>query len=142
MRLLLTRKFGDDLGQSVFGELTVGSFSAMTCEREWKDNEAGHSCVPTGFYALEPHNGTKYPNTWAIVGRYVSQSQETSIPRFACVLHWSSTGRGLQGCIAIGERVVVVPESAKLVERAPLDAILKLLNEQRTQPHYLDIREE
>ena len=111
----------------------------MTCEREWARNVAGQSCVPTGFYVLEPHNGAKYEGTYALIGESVGHFAAPGIPRSACVLHWASIGRHLKGCIAVGERVLWSPAGGRLDGRACIASVLDALN-RLDGPHYLTIR--
>ncbi len=103
MRLELQRNVREPETLSIYGRLSSpedAGIGLMTCEREWKDNAPGVSCVPAGFYVLEPHDGAKYNNTFALIGHLVGHSPGPGIIRTACVLHKSTTGRGLQGCVA------------------------------------------
>lgn len=105
MRLLLTRRWKHSESQSVFGTLTGPNASFITCEREWRNNEAGKSCVPANtFYLLKPHDGTKYKKTFALVGDTVSAGPG-EVARYACVFHKATRGSQLQGCIALGNGV-------------------------------------
>lgn len=133
--------------ESAFGDLRVWDFGrgllepvfeAVSAERRWADNEPFVSCVPAGFYVLEPHNGTKYRDTWALIGDTVSHTSEEGVPRSACVLHWASSGKGLQGCVSAGHELQVSSRAAALEGKA-IGAILELLNARRG-PHYLTIR--
>ncbi len=111
MRVRIHREL--EIGLSLCGTLWAPGFSAVSLEREWKANEAGKSCVPAGFYYLEPHDGTKYKGTFALIGADVSHSKETGVQRYACVLHWAKAGMYLEGCISIGFKLIgELPEGA------------------------------
>jgi len=96
-----------------------------------------NSCVPPGFYHLVPHAGTKYPNTFALVGHTVSHYPESGIMRSVCVLHWTSQGKYLQGCISTGQVIAEVAEGGarRLVGKGGLGAWLQT----QKPPHYLTI---
>lgn len=103
IRLKLTRTFRDRDSEAMYGILKVPGLGVYTSmERIWNDNVPGESAVPPGFYTLEPHDGTKYKSTFAIVGETVSHAQTPGIQRYACVLHWEDDGIQLQGCLSIG----------------------------------------
>ncbi len=135
-------------GPTVFGDLVVNDhepggeieevFRCLSAERAWNGNKRGESCVPTGFYVLEPHNGTKYRDTWALIGETVSHLPTPGIARSACVLHWASSGAGLAGCVSGGHELEVTGKAAALEGRA-IGQLIELLN-QRDGPHYLTIR--
>ncbi len=118
------------------------NFSAMSLERSWDNNRAGRSCVPEGFYYLEPHNGTKYRDTYALIGEFVSHEQMTDVPRYACVAHNAKTGEHLQGCFAAGDEVSLewpkrLPPIATL--RGPkVDELLAILRS-TSEKHYITI---
>ena len=141
MRLKIERDYRVDGGQSIFGRFTCGDLSLLSCERSWRNNEPGKSCVPAGFYYLEPHNGTKYKGTFALIGADVSHSKEPGVARYACVFHWAKAGMYLEGCIAIGFKLIVQPTTAWLKDPAVND-ILAILNARPAgEKHYLEITE-
>ncbi len=138
MRLILRRQFWVPETKSLFGVLQGPNFRAMTVEREWADNLPFKSCFPPGFYHLVPHHGTKYQNTMAFVGKTVSHLQETGIARSSCVLHWSSTGKGLEGCVSVARTISA--SVAGIALREPLvDELLELLRT-RQEPHYVMVQ--
>ncbi len=146
MRLKIVRDFVADQGDSVFGRLsfpgvTLPTQELLTCERGWAQNLAGKSCVPAGFYYLEPHNGTKYSNTFALIGASVSHVRERDVARYACVLHWASAGMYLEGCISIGKRIEVGPGVAVLHGPAVDDVLAVLAGRPSDEKHYLEITE-
>jgi len=141
MRFHLHRIINDPDSKSVFGELYQldGGFQAHTCERMWDDNKAGSSCVPEGFYVLEPHNGTKYKNTFALIGETVSHIETPLIPRSACVFHWSAFGKGLQGCVSMSKTITFdIGNSSRLTKDQTLGEFRSLLQGD-PGPHYLTI---
>ncbi len=139
MRLLIVRQLAES--PSFWGTLAVdgGEAHLMTAEREWADNEPGRSCVPPGFYILEPHDGRKYKGTMAIIGDSVGHFPGPGIKRSACVLHWARNGSGLQGCIAIGEKMLLGPTGGELLGK---EAGTEFITSLRAAPgpHYLTIR--
>jgi len=137
LRLTLTRTSEDPASQSVFGVVLADGFRAYSCEREWRNNEPGHSCVPPGFYHLVPHRGNKYPNSFALIGHTVSHYPEPGIMRNVCVIHWASQGKYLQGCISTGQVIAEVAEGGarRLVGKGGLAAWLQT----QDPPHYLTI---
>ena len=107
MRLRIHRQL--EVGASIAGTIAVpeASFTAVSLEREWAGNRAGASCVPAGFYYLEPHDGTKYKGTYALIGAEVSHEKTLGVPRYACVAHEARTGANLQGCFAAGRALEI-----------------------------------
>ena len=141
MRLLIERDYREEASDSIFGRFTCGDLDLLSCERSWRNNEPGKSCVPAGFYYLEPHNGTKYQGTFALIGADVSHSKEPGVARYACVLHWAKAGLYLEGCVSIGRQLIVRPETAFLDSPA-VNEVLKVLNARPgAEKHYLEITE-
>ncbi len=58
--------------------------------------------VPPGFYLLEPHNGPKFKDTWALVGEHVSHEQEVGVERAAVLFHAGNRDDDSRGCILVG----------------------------------------
>lgn len=145
MRLCIQREF--QLASSMVGRIWIqaGSgpkFSALSLERNWDGNRAGKSCVPAGFYYLEPHHGTKYQDTYALIGEYVSHEEEPGVPRYACVAHNARTGEHLQGCFAVGEEIHLawpanLPPVASLHDPV-VDELLEILRS-TDEKHYITI---
>ena len=149
MRFELLRRFTDAKGKSLFGEWRKEgdeTVLAMTAERHWQNNAIGASCIPEGFYVLERHNGTKYKDTFAFIGETVAHLSTPGVQRSACVMHWSATGRGLQGCVSFGDEVRISGDPARLVngaadgEPTAIQRVLNLLL-QEPGPHYVTIRQ-
>ena len=143
MRIRLRRNFESPgpSDPSLFGLIETEGFQAISCEREWHDNQPNLSCVPAGFYYLEPHNGSRYRGTFALIGDQISHVSEPGVQRSACVLHSASSGTQLQGCISAGGSLVVTPTGARL-EGSLVRELIELL---RARPdgerHYLMISE-
>ena len=142
MRLFLQRRLEDPGSKSIFGTLAVENDapSYVTCEREWLNNAPSLSCVPGGFYRLTRHDGTKYQRTFALIGETVSHAGgEPGVTRSACVLHWATQGKYLEGCISIGDVLhlagLVGSLDGKPKGRALLDELRGLSD------HYLTIRD-
>jgi hypothetical protein len=140
-----------EVGYSLCGTLWAPGFSAVSLEREWKANQAGASCVPAGFYYLEPHDGTKYKGTYALIGAEVSHEKTLGVPRYACVAHNAETGLDLQGCFAAGKAIRITPgkpgpggkrcsDGLAVLEDPVVDKLLALLKASHER-HYLSITE-
>lgn len=120
----------------------VPEFHGLSLERRWENNEPGQSCVPAGFYYLEPHDGTKYKETFALIGEHVSHSKEAGVPRFACVFHKAKTGLQLEGCTSFGTVVEVQAGSMPFATMEPnlVDGVLDMLRARPAgEKHYLTI---
>jgi hypothetical protein len=141
VRLKLERDYRVGLGDSIFGRFTCGDLDLLSCERSWRNNEPGKSCVPAGFYYLEPHNGTKYQGTFALIGADVSHSKEIGVARYACVLHWAKAGMYLEGCVSVGHQLIVTPGTAWLDEPAINEVLAVLAARPAGEKHYLEITE-
>lgn len=141
MRFSLHRTLKDPKGKSLFGTFTgVGNpFRSQSLEREWLNNQAGASCVPDGFYVLEPHDGPKYKTTFALIGETVSHIPTRNIDRYACVFHWASRGSGLKGCISLAKTFLhEIDEPVRLMQDQAL-AEFKTLLRATPETHYLII---
>lgn len=79
--------------------IAYGSVRFWIMEREWAFNLPGTG-VPKDEYRLERHNGTKYKDTWALIGDGVSHIQTDGVPRYACVFHAADYPSNLKGCLA------------------------------------------
>jgi hypothetical protein len=102
----------------------------FTVEREWKDNQAGISCVPAGKYKLIPHSSRRFGETWALVNHDlgVSHWQEDGIPRYAILIHKANYASQLEGCIAIGKYLGVVGDNWSVTSSGhAMEYILALL---------------
>ena len=83
---------------SIFDELNRPIFSAISLERGWLDNKSNISCVPKGTYTvvLEYSNHFK-KELWELKG----------VPgRSECKFHEANYWYQLQGCIALGQRLL------------------------------------
>lgn len=79
--------------------LAYGVVRFWIMEREWDFNRSGTG-VPKDEYRLERHNGTKYKDTWALIGDGVSHFETDGIPRYACAIHPADYPANLKGCLA------------------------------------------
>jgi len=141
MRLTLTRFYQDIRSLTTVGELDIGDYRYWTAERVWLDNQRNISCVPAGFYVLEPHNGSRYQGTWALIGDSVSHEEEPGVARFACVLHWATRGELLAGCVSTGMRLKrrTADGAVQLADNAVPNVLARL--DAENGPHYLTIRD-
>jgi hypothetical protein len=94
--------FGEDGG--MLSRWRLGTWECWGMECPWQNNEPFKSCIPTGNYRLEPHDGDKYKETLAFVseGLGVSHWPDPEYPRYACVIHRARNHRNLTGCLAPG----------------------------------------
>lgn len=108
-RLLIRRRTPQD--ELTFGELSLGT-SRITYTMEPGNKDVSHPRVNPGFYVMEPHGwnvteGTKYKDTWALIGKGVSHFPEPGIARSAILMHHGNLDSNTLGCIlqgmAIGE---------------------------------------
>lgn len=93
-----------EYGQNgTFGKLFLGNGTVLhTLERTWMDNAPFVSCIPEGTYHLVPHDGTKYQDTWAIVGGTVGHWETDGKPRWTCVFHAGNWVSDTTGCVLVG----------------------------------------
>lgn len=100
MQLVAVEKF--TLGEGRYSLVSLGSYDLWIMERIWRGNRRNVSSVPRGEYKLELHHGTKYPNTWALVGLTVAAVAEAEPwkSRSACVIHRAKWPTDLEGCLS------------------------------------------
>lgn len=98
--LTMTLKFQENRGVYSILSNTSGSLFMWVMEREWKHNQRSASCVPRDEYVFERHHGTKYPDTFALVGDGVGHLKSEGKPRFACCLHSAVFPTDLEGCLS------------------------------------------
>lgn len=91
--------------EGTFGQLITDSgFTATTGELPWKNNEKGHSCIPTGLYRC----------SWGMSSKFGSCYHLKEVPDRSDILIHSGNFCGdkekgfksdVEGCILIGETV-------------------------------------
>lgn len=138
MRAILTRHWADPRADAMYGIIEMAGSHWVTCERMYHDNKPGESSIPEGFYALEPHHGERYPDTFAFVGATVSHGVDSAYARSNCVFHWEDDGEYLQGCISIGTEIVYTTNGSKL-QGNKVDEFLDILKNWDS-PVHLEIR--
>jgi hypothetical protein len=94
-------RLGEDEGAMV-GIWFFGDERVLTIERPWKLNEPFVSCIPTGFYIMEPITSDAHGDTWALVGKTVAQQKTPNIERWACRPHIANTMNEVVGCQGVG----------------------------------------
>ena len=133
MRITLCRTDQDE--NRTLGSIKVGDRVIHTVERPWLDNKPGESCVPDGFYYLEPHIGGRFTDTWALVGETVSHYEDPNLERFAVLFHAGNTANDVIGCIAPG---IEKTDDGVLRSREAMEHLRDYLG--ADGPHFLTIK--
>lgn len=83
---------------TVFDEQNRAIFSGLSLERGWLDNKSNISCVPTG----------RYPLIYEFSPRFNKELWELkNVPnRNECKFHTANYWHQLNGCIALGSRLI------------------------------------
>lgn len=83
---------------SVLGDEGKPIFTAISLERGWRDNQRNVSCVPLGEYLLVLEYSPRFKqNLWEL----------KEVPnRSECKFHAANYWRQLNGCIALGLKLV------------------------------------
>jgi hypothetical protein len=97
MILTLTEMYTSRSGR--YSILSFGDTRCWVMERAYEFN-APSTGVIKDEYTLERHSGTKYKNTFALVGDGVSHLKTPGIPRYACVIHAAVYPEDLKGCLS------------------------------------------
>lgn len=114
--LRLERRF--TANGAVIGVLTGLSKTLYVLEDEWRSNQTGNSCIPTGTYQVKPHGWE--PNT-TVKFKRVWELQ--NVPgRSAILMHAGNTKADTEGCLLCGfgftmtETMSMVTRSAFAIE--------------------------
>lgn len=101
MELLLKSKNIDGIGS--LGKLFVnGELFLYTVEKEWKNNEPFHSCIPAGTYDLKPHKSPKHGDCFALENPNVGVTIFGPSQRTHCLIHVANWASEVHGCIGVG----------------------------------------
>ena len=101
MELILKRVLWTDDG--VIGVLLSGSAPiCVTLEEEWKDNERGISCIPTGSYLCQLTRTEHHGITYEVQGVQ---------NRSAILFHPGNTEADTEGCILLGKEFGYIKEA-------------------------------
>ena len=95
-----------------FGELNIGGRRLATCEPPWLDNTPSTSCIPEGVYEVIKHRSPRFGDCFAVVGERVGLTQG-SAERWGILFHIANFPDELQGCIAPGLSLGVIPLGAR-----------------------------
>lgn len=95
MKLTLTRLV--DIDGCTLGVLAhENNLLCFTLENPWLDNKINVSCIPEGCYKCEPHDGSKFEDTWLV----------KDVPgRSGIVFHTGNTASDTKGCILPGTTI-------------------------------------
>ena len=93
--------------EATTGTLIVDGQRFFSIEQPWRDNQAGHSCVPAGTYLLIPYMSPKHGATWCLHNPELNIYGQSKQPvpaggRSFCELHSANWAEQLEGCIALG----------------------------------------
>ncbi len=117
MRVSIRRLESTDEG--TFGLLTMPGFRCYTMELPWRNNARRVSCIPTGTYRAALTQSPRFGRVYLL----------QAVPgRSAILIHPANVAgdkvRGfdsqLEGCIALGERIGALRNSAGRLQRAVL----------------------
>lgn len=86
-----------------------------TIEQHDHQNQPGISRIPAGRYKLGWHGSIKYPVSWFLTGGTVSRYPARDTDRSAILIHKANWSHQLQGCIAIGEQHIWMPDKTASV---------------------------
>lgn len=117
---ILVERFATDRNSEVgvFGRLFVdGEHFGATCEQPWRNNAKGRSCVPDGDYELRPWDSDKYGSVVVLVNpalmvyayEHEIPKHERGLARSACLIHAANWPHQLQGCVAVGNKIINLP---------------------------------
>lgn len=99
--------------QGTFGTLFTDGFSCATVERPWKDNEQSISCIPEGTYRCEFGKSSRNIPISDKAYEVLNVPKRTSIK-----IHVANWPEDLEGCIGLGEEVLVVAGGRRMVTRS------------------------
>ncbi len=98
--LLIYRNESTEHG--TLSKVVLNGTSLHGLEQPWRENLPFKSCIPSGEYLLEPHNSSRFGQTWAFVGGSVSHYHTEHCLRYACLIDVANYAREVKGCLAIG----------------------------------------
>lgn len=127
MTLTLHRIYLGDAG--TLGVLEIAGQRFWTLEDRAGDFGKG-CCVPEGVYTLEPHSGTRFKDTWALVGPGVAHWPTPEAgDREAVLLHVGNTLADTEGCILVGTGMLL-DRPMLLGSRQGFEVLRAILREQ------------
>lgn len=89
------------LDTGTYGFMDVGGRRIYTCERAWKNNVPGQSCIPEGSYEVVRHKSPSKGECFALVGEGVVIPPTEGV-RWGILIHIANWPDQLEGCIAPG----------------------------------------
>jgi hypothetical protein len=124
MRLTL---HSQDIGVCTLGKISLdGEFFAYVLENPWLDNKRMVSCIPAGYYRLEPHVSPKYGNCYALFGKNVGIDDEE---RTHILIHSGNIEKHTHGCLLLGSSVGCLDgQVAVLNSRNTVKRLMKVLD--------------
>lgn len=95
MKILTLKRIAEN-NDGTFGVLLEGDIPfAVTCERQWRNNERFISCIPEGNYICQRKQSSKFGETFEIMN---------VLGRGDILFHKGNVVADTQGCILIGEQ--------------------------------------
>ncbi|HBY61932.1 MAG TPA: hypothetical protein DEH78_19100 [Solibacterales bacterium] len=82
-----------------------------TCERPWRDNRPGDSCIPVGTYRVEPRRYNR--------GGYPAYEVTGVSGRSLILIHRGNVPTDIEGCILVGLSVGVLKGQLAVLESRP-----------------------
>jgi hypothetical protein len=103
MKRFRLRRFWQD-GERTLGELSCDElFVCFILEPgDWDED---HPRVRAGFYLIERHNSSRFPDTFALVGQHVSHYPEEEMERNAVLIHAGNRDDDTSGCLIPGDSI-------------------------------------
>lgn len=91
-----------------FGRLMLpDGWQCFTCERPWKGNARGESCIPEGVYDLRHRRSPVVERTSA--GAYQAGWEVADVPdRAYIMIHPANWPNEVEGCIAVGREYLIM----------------------------------
>lgn len=104
-------------GIGTFGELSVGTYSFKTVEREWLNNAPSISCIPEGDYKMIPYQSPRNGPTWLLENHSLGVYRFDTNHRNLIEIHIANWPRQVEGCIGVGKELRYIYDSVEGADR-------------------------